>query len=268
MIVDRDDARIWWDAEGEGEPILLIMGLGYSSDMWYRILPALNTRFRTIRFDNRGVGRTGVPPGPYSMEQMAADAVAVLDAAGVESAHVVGASMGGVIAQELVLGFPQRVRSLALFCTAPGGPDTVPAEPAAMEMATARATMDPLEAAEVAIPFVYAPGTPRSRIDEDFAVRMRMPTSPEGYANQLHGVISHGGTLSRLGRVAVPTLVVSGNQDRLVNPANARVLADAIPGAQLVLLDGASHILFTDQTEALQAAFLDFLGRVAVGAGK
>lgn len=259
--VDRGDAVLWWDEEGQGEPVLLIMGLGYSSDMWFRLLPDLSARYRTLRFDNRGVGRTGVPPGPYTVETMAADAVAVLDAAGVDRAHVVGASMGGLIAQEVALSHGDRVRSLVLGCTGPGGEEMVPAEPAALEMIMARATMSAEEAAEVAIPFVYAASTTREAIDEDFRVRMEIPTSPEGYTNQVMGVTGWGGSYGRLTQIDVPTLVLHGTADRLVNPENARVLAEAIPGAELVLLEDASHVFFTDQPEAAAKTILSFLER-------
>lgn len=258
------DARIFWEEEGEGEPVLLIMGLGYPAAMWYRMLPYLTDGYRTIRFDNRGVGSTGVPPGPYRIETMADDGVAVLDDAGVDAAHVVGASLGGVIAQELTLRHPERVRSLVLACTHCGGPDAVPPPPAAMAMLTERASMTPRAAAEAALPFVYAAGTPRARIDEDVAVRLRQPTEPEGYVLQLQGTAAHQGTWSRLPSIGVPTLVVHGATDGLVPPANARILAERIPGARLEIVPGASHIFFTDQTEVAGRslrAFLDGLPR-------
>ena len=257
--VDRGDCQLWWTAEGDGELVLLIMGLGYPSAMWYRTLPALNENFRTIRFDNRGVGETGVPPGPYSIELMAEDAAAVLDAAGEASAHVIGASLGGVIAQQFALTYPERTRSLVLACSAPGGAEMVPPEAEALEMAAARASMTPQEAAEVAIPFVYSPTTSREMIDEDFAVRARQPTSPEGYTNQLMAMVGFPGTYSRLHEITAPTLVIHGTVDRLVNPANAPLLAEAIPNAELVLIDDASHILFTDQPEAVNNAIVGFL---------
>jgi pimeloyl-ACP methyl ester carboxylesterase len=258
-IADRGDAQIWWDAQGEGEPLLLIMGLGYSSDMWHRLLPALSERYRTIRFDNRGTARTGVPAGPYPVEMMAEDAVAVLDAAGADSAHVMGVSMGGFIAQEVALRHPDRVRSLILGCTGPGGAEMVAAEPAAMEMVMARTSMSPQEAAEVAIPFVYSKSTPREKIDEDFAIRFDKPTSGEGYANQLGGVVTWPGCGSRLADLNKPTLIIHGKEDRLANPANAGVLGDLIPDAKVVLLDGASHIFFTDQPGTALDAILGFL---------
>jgi 3-oxoadipate enol-lactonase len=120
-FVENLGVKIYWDEVGAGEPVLLIMGLGWASPMWYRTRPLLAERWRTIAFDNRGVGRSDVPAGPYSIAGMAADAAAVLDAAGVASAHVVGMSMGGMIAQEFALAYPGRVRSLVLGCTACGG---------------------------------------------------------------------------------------------------------------------------------------------------
>lgn len=257
--VEREDALIWWDEAGQGEPLLLVQGLGYPGDMWFRLIPDLSARYRVIWFDNRGTGRTGVPEGPYTVETMAADAVAVLDAAGVTSAHVAGVSMGGFIVQEVALTYPERVRSLVLGCTGSGGAGMVAGEPAAAEMMAARATMSPAEAAEVSIPFVYATGTPRARIDEDFAVRMVRPTTPEGYTNQVLGVTRWGGAFERLGQIGVPTLVLCGTADRLVNPENSKVLTGAIPNAEIVWLDGASHVFFTDQPQASAKAILEFL---------
>lgn len=260
--VDRGDAQLWWDERGAGEPLLLIQGLGYPGDMWFRLLPALAANHRVLWFDNRGTGRTGVPDGPYPVEVMADDAAAVLDAAGVDAAHVMGVSMGGFISLELTLRHPSCVQSLVLGCTASGGAGFVAGEPEAAAMIAARATMTPQEAAEVAIPFVYASTTSRAYIDEDFAVRMVRPTSPEGYTNQVLGVSQWGGAFERLGDIAVPTLVLSGTADRLVNPENSKVLAGAIPGATLAWLDGASHVFFTDQPRASADAVLDFLARV------
>jgi 3-oxoadipate enol-lactonase len=269
--LDRGDgAQLWWEAEGpaDGPPLLLVQGLGYPSDMWYRLLPHLTDRYRTIRFDNRGVGRTGVPPGPYPIPTMAADALAVLDAAGERSAHVFGVSMGGFIAQEVAVTAPERVRSLILGCTGTGGEEMVAAEPAALEMVMARASMPPEQAAEVAIPFVYAKATPRAVIDEDFAVRMVRPTSPEGYTNQVMGVSTWAGGAARLAALTMATLVLHGVEDRLVHPANAEVLGRSIPGAQVRMIEGASHVFFSDQpaeSARLLREFLDEQDQAATG---
>jgi 3-oxoadipate enol-lactonase len=257
-FVENLGARIYWDEQGSGAPVLLIMGLGYTSDMWYRIRPVLAAHYRTIALDNRGVGRSEVPSGPYPIALMASDAAAVLDDAGIESAHVFGVSLGGIIAQEFALQYPEKVRSLILGCTAAGGPTAVRAEPEAIQMLMRREKMGREQAAEAAVPFVYDPATPRERIDEDLAIRRPWFPSAEGYAAQLQGILGWE-AYSRLGQIAAPTLVIHGESDRLVSPGNARLIAERIPGAKLVMIPHASHLFLTDQTEISHRAIMDFL---------
>ena len=123
----RDGVSLYWEERGAGDPLLLIMGLGVTLEGWSRLAAELADRYRIILFDNRGVGRSDVPPGPYAISTLAADVAAVLDAAGIDAAHVFGVSMGGMIAQEFALAYPSRVRSLILGCTTCGGRDGVPA---------------------------------------------------------------------------------------------------------------------------------------------
>ena len=251
-------ARIYWDERSVGDPILLIMGLGYPSDMWWRTRPILDGRYRTIVVDNRGVGRSDIPPGPYPIAQMAADAVSVLDGAGVDSAHVFGISMGGMIAQELTLRYPKRVRSLILGCTAAGGPAAVRAEPEVNQVLMNRGSMTPNEAAVAALPYIYDANTPRERIDEDLAVRRPWFPRPEAYIAQLQGILAWE-SYSRLSQIEVPTLVIHGENDLLVPFGNGELIAARIPGAKLVKLPHASHIFTTDQSAAAHAAILEFL---------
>jgi 3-oxoadipate enol-lactonase len=257
-FVDRKDAQIWWEAEGSGPPVLLIPGLGSSSDIWYRLLPLLTARYRALRLDNRGTGRTGVPPGPYPVELMADDAAAVLDAAGETSAHVIGASLGGLIAQELTLARPDKVRSLVLACTNPGGPEAVHTEDR-QQLVSGGEPPPP----EVMIPLAYAPATPRERIDEDIKMRMRHPTTPEGRQNQVAGILAYAGSYRRLGQIDVPTLIIHGTADRLADPRNAQVLARGIPHARLELLEGAGHILITDEPQRSAELILGFLDQAS-----
>src|SRR5262245_29248257 len=105
-FIENHGAKIYWDEQGEGEPVLLIMGLGLASVMWFRTRPILAARYRTIALDNRGVGRSDVPAGPYPISLMATDAAAVMDSSGCDSAHIYGVSMGGMIAQEFALQYP------------------------------------------------------------------------------------------------------------------------------------------------------------------
>ena len=256
-FVRNKGARIYWDEQGSGEPLLLIMGLSYPSYMWHRSRPVLAKSYRTIALDNRGVGQSDVPPGVYSIALMASDAAAVLDAAGLESAHVFGASMGGMIAQEFALQYPHRVRSLILGSTAAGGPLAVPAQPEALE-ALVRRDVTPEQSKEAIIPFLYDPATPRERIDEDMVIRMKWYPTPQGYMGQLQGIFGWEAS-SRLAQITAPTLVIHGESDRLVPPANARLIAEQIPNAKLVLIPHAGHIFGTDQPAAAHHAILEFL---------
>lgn len=256
--LENQGARIYWDEQGKGAPILLIMGLGYPSCMWHRTRPVLAERFRTIALDNRGIGNSDVPPGPYPMALMASDAAAVLDAAGLDSAHVFGVSMGGMIAQEFALRYAKRVRSLILGCTAAGGPTSVRAEQDAIQMLMTRDKMSPEQALQAPVPFIYDSATPRARIDEDLAIRRPWLPRPEGYAAQLQGIIAWEG-YSRLPAINAPTLVIHGESDRLVPPGNGKLIAERIPGAKLVMIPHASHLFLTDQTDTAHRVLLQFL---------
>ena len=258
--VTNAGADIYWEEHGAGDPLLLIMGLGATLEWWHRLVPILAPHYRTIVYDNRGVGRSTVPPGPYLVPAMAEDAVAVMDAAGITSAHVFGASMGGMIAQELALNHPSRVRSLILGCTACGGPQTVLAGKDVAAALIARNTQPREEAMWTMVPFIYDPDTPRDVVAADLAIRLTSPVSNDGYFAQLMGIRAWGGTCDRLGSLAMPTLVIHGETDQLVPPENGRIIAKGIPGSHLVMLPHASHIFFTDQFEKSIEAVLSFLG--------
>jgi 3-oxoadipate enol-lactonase len=256
-LAENRGARIYWDQQGEGAPLLLIMGLGWTSHMWYRSRPILAARFRTIALDNRGVGQSDVPPGPYPIALMASDAAAVLDAAGVERAHICGMSMGGMIAQEFALAYPGRVRSLILGCTAPGGQNTVQAEREVIQLLIAPRG-NPEEMVRAISPYIYDVGTPEARKEEDLAVRRPWFPTAQGYLAQLQGLLAWEG-YGRLPQLRAPTLVIHGETDRLVPPENSRRIAARIPDANLVMIPRASHIFPTDQQEATHRAMLDFL---------
>jgi 3-oxoadipate enol-lactonase len=256
-FVQNQGAKIYWDEQGQGAPILLIMGLGWPSYLWHRTRPVLASRFRTIALDNRGVGQSDVPPGPYSIPLMASDTAAVLDAASADRAHIFGLSMGGMIAQEFALQYPNRVESLLLGCTAPGGTHAVVAEPAATQLLFAR-NLSPEELSKAINPFIYDSDTPQERIEADFVLRKQWFARPEGYMAQLQAILAWE-SYNRLPQITTPTLVIHGESDRLVPPANGKIIAERIPGAKLVMIPHASHILSTDQPDAVHHAVLGFL---------
>ncbi|MDP9181414.1 MAG: alpha/beta hydrolase, partial [Actinomycetota bacterium] len=200
-----DGAEIAWYDEGSGTPILLVMGLAYPAAAWFRQVPVLAESHRVLTVDNRGAGVTGLAPGaPYTVELMTDDLLAVLDAAGVEKAHVVGISMGGLMAQELGLSHSDRVLSLTLMATHPGIAHGVwPQE--VQDFLAARLSMPAQERGEFSIPFNFHPSTDRHLIEEDWKAREAGTAGPEGYAAQ-------GGTglwsgWDRLPFMTVPTLV-------------------------------------------------------------
>src|ERR1700741_2837220 len=244
-FVENLGARIYWDEEGSGAPLLLIMGLGWTAHAWHRSRPLLSEKYRTIVLDNRGVGRSEAPAGPYSIAQMASDAAAVLSAARVNTAHIFGVSMGGMIAQEFALQYPHKVRSLILGCTAAGGPQAVRAEQDALTVLMTRG-QDPDTFAKAIRPFIYDAGTLPERIEEDTALRRKWYPSGEAYFAQLQAIMAWE-AYSRLAQISAPTLVIHGENDKLVPPENARLIAARIPGAKLVVIAGASHIFSTDQ---------------------
>jgi pimeloyl-ACP methyl ester carboxylesterase len=260
-FVENLGARIHWDEEGSGAPLLLIMGLGWTSHAWHRTRPLLSAKYRTIALDNRGVGQSEAPPGPYSIVQMASDAAAALSAARANAAHIFGVSMGGMIAQEFALQYPNKVRSLILGCTSAGGPQAVRAEQDALQVLMTRG-LDPKAFAKTISPFIYDRGTPAERIEEDTALRRKWYPSADAYFAQLQAIMTWEAD-SRLENISAPTLVIHGENDRLVPPENARRIAAKIAGAKLVLLPNASHIFTTDQTEAAHKAILDFVGAQA-----
>lgn len=263
-FVENQSARIYWDEHGSGEPLLLIMGLGYPSAMWHRSRPVLSRQYRTIALDNRGSGRSDVPAGPYSLALMASDAAAVLDAAGVESAHVFGLSMGGMIAQEFALQYSSRVRSLILGCTAAGGATAVHAEAEVNKVLMSR-DLTPEQMAQAMRPYVYDSATPVEKVEEDLAIRRQWFPKPQGYVAQLQGILAWE-AYSRLPQITAPTLVLHGESDQLVPAGNGKLIASRIPGAKLVMLRHASHIFPTDKTEETHEAVLTFLAEHSDGA--
>ncbi len=253
-FVERSAARIWWSASAEHvagrDAVVLLMGLGCSADMWFRIAPELAHSHRVIVIDNRGVGRTKVGGAVivHRIDAMADDVAAVLDDAGESSAHVVGFSMGGMVAQQFALTYPARTRTLSLLGTHPGAMHSVKADDAVIRLLFEKADVTPEQSLRTLRPYVYAQRTRDERIDEDHAMRLEYYPTAHGYRAQLYGIMAWS-ALRRLDRIRAPTLVVHGVEDALIPVANGRMLAQRIPGARLEELDHASHWLMTDQTD-------------------
>jgi pimeloyl-ACP methyl ester carboxylesterase len=261
-------ARLYFERHGGGEPLLLVTGFAISAAVFEPVLERYAERFDCIVYDNRGAGRTRAPRRLASMPGLAADAAGLLDALDVPSAHVLGISMGGMVAQELALRFPQRVRGLILGGTSPGGPRAArPAlgELAALGSALAARRRDWLAHALFSPEFRSGHPAEVARLLEPFA-RHRPP--PDGVLAHWWASVYHD-TTARLGRIQAPTLVMHGERDTLAPVANARLLAARIPDAELALVPGAGHAYALERPELsfrLLTEWLDRRAPIAPGA--
>ena len=240
-----------WESSGAGEPVLMITGLGLSGGAWWRTVPVLSRSLRVITFDSRGVGRSRARLHSYTTEAMADDAVSVLDAAGVERAHLYGFSLGGMVAQQLAIRHGDRVRSLVLGATHPGGPRAVRPGGDVIAFFGRRAGMTAEDAARASVPFNYGPRCRREhkdRIAEDIRRRLAHPFAEQAYRAQMVAAALHN-CYGRLSRIEAPTLVVHGRRDRVVPVANAEILAERIPRAELRILEDAGHLYSTEQPD-------------------
>ena len=250
--------KIYWDEQGSGPPVVLIMGLTCPSDVWCHFRASV-LDYRTIALDNRCAARSDT--ARCTIAAMASDVAAVMDAAGVRQAHIVGASLGGIVAQEFALKYPQRVRGLVLACTLTGGAYAMVTKFDLMLALIWRALQPPANAIDAFVPFLYHPETPRERIDAELKVLKRWAPSRVRLASQLLAIATYR-SLERLPNIAAPTLVLHGDSDRLVPLSNGKLIANRIPGAELVIIPRAGHMLHTDQPELTYEVVRHFLRRV------
>jgi 3-oxoadipate enol-lactonase len=259
-----EGGRLYVEEHGAGgAPVLLIQGLGHAMWAWRYQLPALGAHRRTIAFDNRGAGRSSKEPGPFSMEQFAGDALSVLDALGVDSAHVLGVSMGGFISQLLTLRAPERVRSLVLVGTGPGGPEHARVPGETVKAWLANAGLPPPEYARRTMHLSFSPGWSEEhaeRYEELLAARLEHPTPSECWLAQFDAANRFLDSGAPVDEIAVPVLVVHGDADRVVPVSNGQLLARRIAGAELALLPGRGHVVqleSPDEFNRLVEAFLE-----------
>lgn len=260
-------ASIHWEEQGEGEPLLLMMGFGLSSEAWVPMLPLFGN-YRAIRFDNRGTGGSGPSGDGYSVETMAADAAAVLDAAGVERAHLHGISMGGMIALSLALDRPERAGSLVLGCTSAAPLNLAGEGGQVVELVQATMLMssDPDAALDRLLPLIFSD----TFLAENPSVRDlgRLLTASGARPEEAMATMRAIGDLGtgrafdvsdRLGEIRIPTLVQHGTADRLIPVDEGRRIAAGIPGAEYQELEGAGHAYGMERPMEAMGRLLGFL---------
>lgn len=266
------EISIYYEVHGDhGLPLIMIHGYNASIVDWYAPhIEQLSSQHRVIIFDNRGVGQTDKPREAYSMEQFAADTVGVLDALGIEKAHVLGESMGGMIAQHVALDFPDRVLGLVLGGTSaagPGNPKMITPSKEVMQILTRPSTGDVLEDHRASWPILFTPAyieTHRDLLEKRLRAKLAYSNNPGHALKAQMGAIGQHDTFDHLRDIACPTLVQTGLEDVLVPPQNSWILADRIPNAQLIEYPNAAHVYLDEVGSPAIDDILAFLSKVDV----
>jgi pimeloyl-ACP methyl ester carboxylesterase len=252
------DIELHYEERGSGEPLLLIAGIPAVASDWDSLAEPLSNSRRVIAYDNRGSGESTVTPGPYTTRLLAADAKGLLAALGIERADVFGMSLGGMIAQELALGWPERVNRLVLGCTHAGVDHAAPM-PRETGRAFALRTDDWAERMRALAPFAFARGVDPGLLDGFIAKKSRDVQPTEGYAAQIQAVLTHD-AYERLPQIAASTLILTGDDDQVIPAPSSDVLHKRIPDSRLHVIDGTGHLFFIERPEATLELLESFLG--------
>src|SRR5258708_1859471 len=258
-----DEVKNHAEVHVSGEPLLMIMGLGSSSAKWSPVLVnELSRHFRTIVYDNRGTGQSDKPSIPYSLTMFASDAIALLDALKIERCHVFGVSMGGMIAQELALGYPSRLQTLTLGCTTCGGRHAVRPPPESLKILTApREGASDEEIIRRSWPLAYPKDyieQHRAELEASVPRLLAHPTPPSAYKRHLDATYGLK-TYDRLPSVSTPTLVITGEGDVLIPARNSEIIAERIPSARYHVIHGAGHAFFNQCPDEFIRVFVPFV---------
>ena len=253
--------KLYYESEGEGEPVVLIPGFAAGRWIWFKQRSELARKFRVIVFDPRGVSKSDKPHGPQTMSMLADDVAYLLDTIRIESAHIVGASFGGFVAQEFALKYPAMTRKLVLCCTSFGGPNHV--LPAAQTLQAIASTkgLNSEERMRANLLLAFTPEYVRTQVSEvDQVVQLRATNEvPEHvYLSQLQAAMSFNAE-ARVASINSPTLVLSGDMDVIVPVENSRNLAARILGAQLRIVEDGSHTFFIEQAAEFNHIVTEFL---------
>jgi pimeloyl-ACP methyl ester carboxylesterase len=255
---EASGVRIAWERRGAGEPLLLIHGLGYARWGWEPVVDGLAQSNEVVLFDNRGIGESDAPAGPYSVRLMAEDAVAVLDAAGLDRAHVLGTSLGGMVALQVALDWPERVDRLVLACTTPGGSNAAPMPMRTVQLMQEAPTL-PLDVAlRRFVENALGPDHDATLVERIMEHRRATAQPPAAWAAQAAAGAMFD-AWDRVGEIRAPTLVLTGDEDAVVDPRNSQVLAERIPDARLEVFPGTGHLFFWDEPERFVRLVRDFL---------
>ena len=256
-VAALDGLELYYEERGSGPPLLLVPGIPAIASDWAPLAERLSGARHVVAYDNRGSGRSSVTAGPYTTAQLAADAVTLLDSLGIDRADVFGASLGGMIAQEIALRWPERVERLALGCTH-CGTEHSPPMPRETGRAFALETDDWALRMRKLVGFAFAEGADPELLRRFIAKKSADVQDMAGYRAQIAAVLAHD-TYDLLPQLDRPTLILTGDDDRVIPGASSEVLHERIPGSRLEVMPGAGHLFFVerpDDTVRVLEAFL------------
>lgn len=259
-IASNDGVRIAYEVHRQpGAPwAVFVHGLGYPRQAWGPVIGALDGRLSPVLIDNRGIGGSDVPDGPYDAAQMAGDVLAVLDDLGLERTHVVGTSLGGMIAQELAITAPRRVDRLALVATTPGGDAAAPIPEPTQRLLAEAPRLDPQEALRRLIANALGPDADPAIVEEVLQLRTRTAQSPIGWQGQAAAGTTYDGA-GRAATIEAPTLLLQGTHDAVIDPTNASSLDELLPDSRLVWLERAGHLSFWERPREVADRIVEHL---------
>lgn len=259
--VNVGDIQLFYQEAGQGEPLVLIMGWGADHTAWALQVPAFSAEFRCVVFDNRGAGQSDQPDVPYTTRMMADDTTGLMDALGIERAHLAGVSMGGMIAQEIALNEPARVLTLQLHATLARPDPYIVA--VGQNLLWARASLAREQFVRTLLPWIFAPRAYAERPElvelmVERLVENPYPASLAGFTRQAEACWAHD-TVERLPGISCPTLITAGEEDILVPLRLSRILHERIPRAEFRVIPGAGHGYLWERFEAFNEVCLSFL---------
>ncbi len=250
--------RVAWERRGEGFPLVLVHGLGYARWGWEPVADRLAERYEVVLLDNRGIGDSDAPAGPYSVADMAGDVLRVLDQADIDRAHIVGTSLGGMIAQEVALTAPERVESLVLDATTPGGTHAAPMPEVTVRLIAEAATLEPQIALRRFVENAVGERASNGVVERIVAHRLRIAQSLEAWSAQAAAGVAFD-AWGRLPSLEAQTLVLHGTADVVVDPANAQLLATRIPNSTVELFPGCGHLICWEEPDRYVEVITGFL---------
>lgn len=252
-----NNVELHYDERGDGPPLLLIPGIPAVASDWATLAERMSELRRVIAYDNRGSGSSTVTPGPYTTAQLAVDAVGLLDHLGIERADVFGMSLGGMIAQELALSWPDRVRRLVLGCTHAGVRHAA-RQPRPTAEAFAMETDDWALRMRTLAPFALSRGVDTGLLEGFIEKKSRDVQDAEGYRAQIQAVLAHD-AYDRLDQIEAPTLVITGSDDQVIPAESSEVLHERIRGSALRVITSAGHLFFIERPDETERVLTEFL---------